>query len=165
MYAFTLKNKNKKKKIMPHYVPLAALELFHLTVICLLLPPECWDQRRRSPHPADQFSAKLPSVFVCLIYMCECFAAYVHVLYVLHTCCSHGSQKRVSDPLGLESQGVTDPCEPICGCRKQSLVHCKNKCSLFLIRQSSPKPSIFFLVYVLKDFKFQKKLLKMFFLH
>lgn len=86
MYAFTLKNKNKKKKIMPHYVPLAALELFHLTVICLLLPPECWDQRRRSPHPADQFSAKLPSVFVCLIYMCECFAAYVHVLYVLHTC-------------------------------------------------------------------------------
>lgn len=42
-------------------------------------------------------------------------------VYVLHTCLVPMEVRRVSDPLGLESQGVTDPREPICGCRKSSL--------------------------------------------
>lgn len=72
--------------------------------------------------PSTLFSTKLPNVFACLFYLCDCFAAYVHV-YICTTYLFgfHGSQKRVSDPLGLESQGVTDPCELVCECRKSSL--------------------------------------------
>lgn len=53
-----------------------------------------------------------------------------------------------------------NPCKPVCGCMKSRLGLLQEQCSLLLIRQSSSKPSIFFLVYVLKDFTFQKKIVE-----
>lgn len=44
--------------------------------------------------PSTLFSTKLPGVFACLSYLCECFAAYVRVCG-LHTCLSWKSEEGV----------------------------------------------------------------------